>query len=164
MPDIIPHFITIPLRMRRRVIVVNAAAKAHKIKWREFDPWSHLMTLVTIQLSKQESLNGICDIAKAMEYEWNRAGLKLPHRNTTIQHAQACVRISLCKAISLLRTALILTLRSSMNWQAAMYSSSHEIYIYVSYWLSAQKTTGDLGYPRPPELFLATYLTSPCLP
>ena len=97
------------------------------------------MTLVTIQLSKQESLNGICDIAKAMEYEWNRAGLKLPHRNTTIQHAQACVRISLCKAISLLRTGLILTLRSSINWQAAMYSSSHEIYIDVSYWLSTQK-------------------------
>ena len=40
------------------------------------------MTLVTVQLSKQESLNGICDIAKAIEYEWNRAGLALPHRNT----------------------------------------------------------------------------------
>ena len=41
---------------------VNAAAKAHKIKWREFDPWSHLMTLVSIQLSRHETLNGICDI------------------------------------------------------------------------------------------------------
>ena len=41
---------------------VNTADKAHKIKWREFDPWSHLMTLVSIQLSRQESLNGICDI------------------------------------------------------------------------------------------------------
>ena len=40
------------------------------------------MTLVTVQLSKQESLNGICDIAKAIEYEWCRAGLTLPHRNT----------------------------------------------------------------------------------
>ena len=61
---------------------VTDAAKELKIKWREFDPWSHLMTLVTVQLSKQESLNGICDIAKAIEYEWNRAGLALPHRNT----------------------------------------------------------------------------------
>ena len=61
---------------------VTDAAKGLKIKWREFDPWSHLMTLVTVQLSKQESLNGICDIAKAIEYEWNRAGLALPHRNT----------------------------------------------------------------------------------
>ena len=40
------------------------------------------MTLVTVQLSRQESLNGICDIAKAIEYEWNRAGLELPRRNT----------------------------------------------------------------------------------
>ena len=64
-----------------REFVIDAA-KALKIKWREFDPWSHLMTLVTVQLSKQESLNGICDIAKAIEYEWRRAGLALPYRNT----------------------------------------------------------------------------------
>ena len=61
---------------------VNNAAEALKIKWRAFDPLSHLMTLVTVQLSRQESLNGICDIAKAIEYEWNRAGLELPRRNT----------------------------------------------------------------------------------
>ena len=61
---------------------VNDAAEDLKIKWRAFDPWSHLMTLVTVQLSRQESLNGICDIAKAIEYEWNRAGLELPRRNT----------------------------------------------------------------------------------
>ena len=46
---------------------VNDAAEGLKIKWRAFDPWSHLMTLVTVQLSRQESLNGICDIAKAIE-------------------------------------------------------------------------------------------------
>lgn len=61
---------------------VNDAAEELKIKWRVFDPWSHLMTLVTVQLSRQESLNGIYDIAKAIEYEWNRAGLELPRRNT----------------------------------------------------------------------------------
>ena len=50
----------------------NDAAEALKIKWRAFDPWSHLMTLVTVQLSRQESLSGICDVAKAIEYEWSR--------------------------------------------------------------------------------------------
>ena len=55
------------------------------------------MTLVTIQLSKQESLNGICDIAKAMEYEWNRAGLNFriatPRFNTRKRvYGSACVR------------------------------------------------------------------------
>ena len=61
---------------------VNDAAEALKIKWRAFDPWSNLMTLVTVLLSRQESLNGICDVAKAIEYEWNSAGLELPRRNT----------------------------------------------------------------------------------
>jgi hypothetical protein len=30
-----------------------------------------------VQLSRQESLNGICDVAKALAYEWDRAGLEL---------------------------------------------------------------------------------------
>ncbi len=61
---------------------VKDAAEANKVKWRTFDPWSHLLTLVIVQLSRQESLNGICDIARALAYEWDRAGLELPHRNT----------------------------------------------------------------------------------
>lgn len=40
------------------------------------------MKLVTVQISKQESPNGICDTAKAIEYEWNRAERELPRRNT----------------------------------------------------------------------------------
>ena len=35
-----------------------------------------------MQLSRQESLNGICDVARALAYEWDRAGLGPPHRNT----------------------------------------------------------------------------------
>lgn len=61
---------------------VKDAAERHKVKWRTFDPWSHLVTLVIVQLSRQESLNGICDVARALAYEWGRAGLELPHRNT----------------------------------------------------------------------------------
>lgn len=61
---------------------VEDAALEHKVQWRSFDPWSHLLTLVIVQLSRQESLNGICDVARALEYEWKRAGLELPHRNT----------------------------------------------------------------------------------
>ena len=61
---------------------VKDAAVAHNVKWRTFDPWSHLLTLVIVQLSRQESLNGICDVARALAYEWGRAGLELPHRNT----------------------------------------------------------------------------------
>ena len=61
---------------------VKDAAEANRVKWRTFDPWSHLLTLVIVQLSRQESLNGICDVAKALAYEWDRAGLELPHRNT----------------------------------------------------------------------------------
>jgi hypothetical protein len=56
---------------------VNDAAEDLKIKWRAFDPWSHLMTLVTVQLSRQESLNGICDIAKQSgKPHWARIGLE----------------------------------------------------------------------------------------
>ena len=61
---------------------VKDAAVAHNVKLRTFDPWSHLLTLVVVQLSRQESLNGICDVARALAYEWGRAGLELPHRNT----------------------------------------------------------------------------------
>ena len=61
---------------------VRDAADANGVKWRTFDPWSHLLTLVVVQLSRQESLNGIRDVARALAYEWDRAGLGPPHRNT----------------------------------------------------------------------------------
>ena len=40
------------------------------------------MTLLVVQLSHEESLNGVCDIAQAMSYEWERAGMEIPRRNT----------------------------------------------------------------------------------
>lgn len=62
--------------------LVKGAAERYGIRYRTFDPWSHLVTLLVIQLSREESLNGICDIAQAMSYEWDRAGMEIPRRNT----------------------------------------------------------------------------------
>ena len=62
--------------------IVKEAAESHGIRYRTFDPWSHLVTLLVVQLSGEESLNGICDIAQAMSYEWDRAGMEIPRRNT----------------------------------------------------------------------------------
>lgn len=62
--------------------IVKDAAERHSIRYRTFDPWSHVATLVTVQMSREESLNGICDIARAMAYEWDRAGIEIPCRNT----------------------------------------------------------------------------------
>ena len=62
--------------------IVKEAAESHGIRYRTFDPWSHLVTLLVVQLSHEESLNGVCDIAQAMSYEWERAGMEIPRRNT----------------------------------------------------------------------------------
>lgn len=59
---------------------VKDAAGADNVKWRTFDPWSHLLTLVIVQPSRRKSLNGICDVAKALAYEWDRAELELRRR------------------------------------------------------------------------------------
>lgn len=75
---------------------VKDAAGAN-VKWRTFDPWSHLLTLVIVQPSRQESLNGICDVAKALAYEWDSAGLELPLTRSqnyklrhTLMHSMGC--------------------------------------------------------------------------
>ena len=63
-------------------IVLDAAAET-KIHSRTFTPWSHLLALIYLQLTKTESLNGVCDVAKAYSSEWCRMrGAQLPRRNT----------------------------------------------------------------------------------
>ena len=47
---------------------VGDAVGANRVKWHTFDPWSHLLTFVIVPLSRQESLNGICDVPKALAY------------------------------------------------------------------------------------------------
>ena len=63
-------------------IVLDAAAET-KVLSRTFTPWSHLLALVYLQLTKTESLNGVCDVAEAYKGEWARMrGAQPPRRNT----------------------------------------------------------------------------------
>ena len=62
-------------------IVIEAATET-KILSRTFTPWSHLLALIYQQLTRAESLNGVCDAA-AFDCEWVRMrGAPIPHRNT----------------------------------------------------------------------------------
>ena len=83
--------------------IVKEAAESHGIRYRTFDPWSHLVTLLVVQLSREESLNGICDIAQAMSYEWDRAGMEIPRRNT-LSNANAKRDPAICGGWSSSRT------------------------------------------------------------
>ena len=63
-------------------IVHEAAAKAN-VKSRSFTPWSHLLALIYQQLSKTESLNGVCDAARIHESQWSQLrDAQCPRRNT----------------------------------------------------------------------------------
>lgn len=63
--------------------IVLEAATETKILSRTFTPWSHLLALIYQQLTRTESLNGVCDAAAAFECEWGRMrGAQVPHRNT----------------------------------------------------------------------------------
>ena len=63
--------------------IVFEAAIETKILSRSFTPWSHLLALIYQQLTKTESLNGVCDAADAFKSEWCRMrGAQVPHRNT----------------------------------------------------------------------------------
>ena len=63
--------------------IVIESAKEAKVLSRSFTPWSHLLALIFQQITKTESLNGVCDTAKAFGKEWTRMrGAQIPHRNT----------------------------------------------------------------------------------
>ena len=63
--------------------IVLEAATETKILSRTFTPWSHLLALIYQQLTRTESLNGVCDAAAAFECEWGRMrGAQIPRRNT----------------------------------------------------------------------------------
>ena len=63
--------------------IVLDAARETKVLSRTFTPWSHLLALAYLQLAKTESLNGVCDVAKAYAPEWCRMrNAQLPRRNT----------------------------------------------------------------------------------
>ena len=63
-------------------IVLDAATETKTLS-RTFTPWSHLLALIYQQLTRTESLNGVCDAATAFKSEWGRMrGAQIPHRNT----------------------------------------------------------------------------------
>ena len=63
-------------------IVLDAALETNILS-RTFTPWSHLLALIYQQLTKTESLNGVCDAAAAFGSEWGRMrGAQVPRRNT----------------------------------------------------------------------------------
>ena len=63
--------------------LVNEAAKECAVISRSFTPWSHIFALLFQQITRCDSLNGVCDTAKVYASEWTRMrGAEIPHRNT----------------------------------------------------------------------------------
>lgn len=61
---------------------IAEAAKAHGVLSRAFSPKSHVAAMPCCQVSKTESLNSICDVARANETLWTSMGVSVPRRNT----------------------------------------------------------------------------------
>ena len=56
--------------------VFHAAASATKDLSRAFTPWSHVVALIYQQLTKTESLNGVCDAARLHASQWQELGFR----------------------------------------------------------------------------------------
>ena len=56
--------------------------KTHKVLSRSFSPKSHVAAMLYCQVSKTESLNSICDVARANDALWRSMGVTPPMRNT----------------------------------------------------------------------------------
>jgi len=61
---------------------IAESAKAHKVLSRTFSPKSHVAAMLYCQVSKTESLNSICDVARANDALWRSMGVTPPVRNT----------------------------------------------------------------------------------
>ena len=61
---------------------IAETAKAHKVLSRTFSPKSHVAAMFYCQVSKTESLNSICDVARANDALWRSMGVTPPMRNT----------------------------------------------------------------------------------
>ena len=61
---------------------IAETAKAHKVLSRTFSPKSHVAAMLYCQVSKTESLNSICDVARANDALWRSMGVTPPMRNT----------------------------------------------------------------------------------
>ena len=61
---------------------IAETAQAHKVRSRAFSPKSHVAAMLYCQVSKTESLNSICDVARANDALWRSMGVTPPMRNT----------------------------------------------------------------------------------
>lgn len=61
---------------------IAETAKEHKVLSRTFSPKSHVAAMLYCQVSKTESLNSICDVARANDALWRSMGVAPPMRNT----------------------------------------------------------------------------------
>ena len=67
--------------------VFHAAASATKDLSRAFTPWSHAVALIYQQLTKTESLNGVCDAARLHASQWQELRGAVPPRRNTFSNA-----------------------------------------------------------------------------
>ena len=56
--------------------VFHAAASATRDLSRAFMPWSHVVALIYQQLTKTESLNGVCDAARLHAFKKRHSSLR----------------------------------------------------------------------------------------
>ena len=67
--------------------IFHAAASATKDLSRVFTPWSHVVALIYQQLTKTESLNGVCDAARLHASQWQELRGAVPPRRNTFSNA-----------------------------------------------------------------------------
>ena len=67
--------------------IFHAAASATKDLSRVFTPWSHAVALIYQQLTKTESLNGVCDAARVHASQWQELRGAVPPRRNTFSNA-----------------------------------------------------------------------------
>ena len=68
--------------------VFHAAASATKDLSLAFTPWSHVVALIYQQLTKTESLNGVCDAARLHASQWQELRGAVPPRRNTFSNAE----------------------------------------------------------------------------
>lgn len=63
--------------------IIHEIERNVKQRYKKFSVWSHIVALIYQQLTKTESLNGLCDAARVHGSEWGELrGASVPHRNT----------------------------------------------------------------------------------
>ena len=63
--------------------IIHEIDKDVRHRYKGFSVWSHVVALIYQQLTRTDSLNGVCDAAKVHESEWGQLrDAAVPHRNT----------------------------------------------------------------------------------